>query len=96
MKQLERRIAVHPAALAPRESARPMAWPTRTLAAVLMPMGTMKVKLAQSRAIWWPASGSAPKVEMMAVTVPKMAISTKICPPMGAPRRRSSRRRSAS
>jgi hypothetical protein len=51
MKMLERRMPVQPAALAPIASPRPMACPTRTLVAVLMPMGTMKVKLAQSRAI---------------------------------------------
>jgi hypothetical protein len=73
-----------------------MACPTRTPVAVLMPMGTMKVKLAQSRAIWCPARGRAPKVEMMAVTAPKMAISTKIWAPMGPPRARSSRRRAGS
>ena len=51
MKMLESSIPVQPAAFAPEASRRPMACPTRTLVAVLMPMGTIKVKLAQSSAI---------------------------------------------
>jgi hypothetical protein len=43
-----------------------------------MAKGTMKVRLAQLRAISWPASGRRPMVPMRKVTMPKMAISTKI------------------
>ena len=71
---------------------RPMAWPTRTEVAAEMAKGTMKVVLAHCRATSWPASGSGPKVAMRAVTRAKMAISTKMEAPAGAPRRKSRRR----
>jgi hypothetical protein len=52
----------------------------------------MKVVLAHCSATSCPASGSGPSVAMIAVTVAKTAISTKICAPAGAPSRKSWRR----
>ena len=48
--------ALHPARPAAAGSPCPIRCPTRTAAAELMPSGTMKVRLAIFRAIWWPAS----------------------------------------
>ena len=46
--------AVQPATRAAAKSRRPMAWPTRTLAAAERPMGIIKVNEMQLRAISWP------------------------------------------
>src|ERR1700735_599773 len=72
-------MAAQPAEAASVGALRPVDWATRTAAAAEMAKGTTKVKLAQLRAISWPASGSRPMVPMRKVTIAKMEISTKIC-----------------
>ena len=62
MKMAPMEMADHPAAPASAGARRPMAWPTRTLAAAEMAKGTIQMMLAQLRAISWPARASGPRV----------------------------------
>ena len=71
MKAPLRARAANPEVRAAVGARRPMACPTRTLAAAEMPIGIMKVKETQLRAISCPASGTGPRVEIRKVTTAK-------------------------
>ena len=90
------KIPAHPAAAASSGSFRPIPCPTRTAVAAEIANGTINVKLAQFKAISCPASGKAPIAPIKNVTIPKIEISTKICPPAGAPSRASRHTRALS
>ncbi len=60
---------------APSMSPRPIARPTRTAAAALMPNGTMYVSDARLMVISCPASGTVPSIPMRARAPPKATTS---------------------
>src|ERR1022692_4128255 len=77
--------ALHPARPAAAGSRCPIKCPTRTAAAELMPNGTMKVRLARLRAIWWPASEAGSSRAIKAVANPKTPSSNTTCLTTGMP-----------
>ncbi len=80
-------------------SCAPTARPTRTAAAIEIPIGTMNVRLATLSATWCPASCVVPIRPMSRPTRAKTPTSSRYCAPIGAPsatKRRSGRTANAS
>ncbi len=85
MKAAPRAIAAKPARRVAAASWRPTAWPTRTVAAIEMPNGTMNRIAAVCSAIWCAASAVVPIQPIRMAAVANSPYSSRKAPAIGAP-----------
>ena len=78
-------VATMPARRTPSASRRPMAWPTRTVAAMLMPNGTMNRMAATCSAIWCAASAVVLIIPISRPAAPNRPCSSRNEIEIGAP-----------
>ncbi len=78
-------IAAKPARRAAPASRRPTAWPTRTVAAMPIPSGTMKTIAAVCSATWCAASATVPMIPMSSAADANTPCSSRNVAEIGSP-----------